>query len=132
MIPQIMCIDDDKITLMFCETMLKKQNIAKKVITFIGAEEALDYLAQKNDVDFIFLDLNMPHMDGWEFLEIYVQKIQPQYPKIKILILSSSINPDDIERAQQYPIIIHFISKPLTVQNLENLKSIKEIQPFFV
>jgi CheY-like chemotaxis protein len=63
--------------------------------------------------DYIFLDLNMPVMDGWEFLDAYYSKIYKSKPEIKIVILSSSVDPADRLKAFQYPFVAEFVAKPM-------------------
>jgi CheY-like chemotaxis protein len=81
-------------------------------------EEALNYLAlneTKNNYDssqnlIVFLDLNMPIMDGWEFLEKFQSQYYVNYPNIKIILLTSSVDPSDKERANQFPTVLEFLS----------------------
>jgi CheY-like chemotaxis protein len=88
-----------------------------KVKSFSQAEKALDYLREsdKEGRKLIFIDLNMPGFDGWDFLESY-QKLQV---KSRIYILTSSINPRDIERSMDYKEVVKFLTKPLSVELLE-------------
>jgi len=81
--------------------------------------------------DLILLDLNMPVMDGWEFLEIYQQKYALLFPTTKILILSSTVNPKDKQRADQYLFIIGFENKPLSYNTVNGLKELPFLKPFF-
>ncbi len=63
--------------------------------------------------EFIFLDINMPKMDGWEFLEEY-REMKVERQRAKVILLTTSENPDDIEKAGKYPEILEYCNKPLT------------------
>lgn len=133
MLDKILCVDDDPITLMLCKKVVERVAFAKEVITVNNGEEALlyfDNLIKERKVNetsaypkLVLLDLNMPIMDGWEFLECYIKK---EYDKLfsstRFIVLSSSIDPNDINRAKTYP-VIGFLSKPITKEMLEDLKS---------
>jgi CheY-like chemotaxis protein len=63
----------------------------------------------------------MPVMNGWDFLEDYLMKYTDRLPETKVVILSSTVNPEDFSRANKYPIVIDFINKPLTTEGLIDL-----------
>lgn len=122
-------MDDDPITLMLYKMVIAKASLSESVIVAKNGQEALDYYdnLKLNDKDsfpeLMFLDLNMPIMGGWEFLENFIQeKYKPFNEKTKIIVLSSTIDPKDIEKVKNYPTIIDFISKPITKEMLEQLK----------
>jgi len=77
-----------------------------------------------NVPEIILLDLNMPVMDGWEFLEIFQQRFPEFAAKTKIFILSSSINPSDREKAKSESNVVDFLSKPLDEFELQILKKL--------
>lgn len=133
MLDKILCVDDDPITLMLCRKVVERVEFAKEIITVNNGEEAIRYFdalfeERKNnkDIDYpklVLLDLNMPVMDGWEFLESYTAKdYQTIFESTRFIVLSSSIDPYDINRSKTYP-VIGFLSKPVTKEMLENLKS---------
>ncbi|WP_337042692.1 response regulator [Emticicia sp. 17c] len=129
MIPKLLCIDDDETTLLLIEMVVKKAAFAKEVISITSASEALNYyhkLATSSEggvvaPQLIFLDLNMPVMNGWEFLDEFVKTYAEQFSQTKVVILSSSTNPEDKEKAKNYPIIIGYIYKPITVDLLKKI-----------
>ena len=130
MIKKLLCIDDDATTLMLIKMVTEKASFAKEVVTAMNGKEALEYyhnLLKETDEkkaaypQLIFLDLNMPVMNGWEFLDEFVANLLPQFPDTKVVILSSSANPVDKEKAKQYSIIIGYISKPITADLLKML-----------
>lgn len=129
MIKKILCVDDDPITLMLYKMVIAKASLSETVIAAKNGQEALEYydnLKSEHEEDFpelIFLDLNMPVMGGWEFLDNFIEPTYSQFnEKTKIIVLSSTIDPQDIEKVKNYPIIIDFISKPVTKEMLEKLK----------
>ena len=130
MIKKLLCIDDDVTTLMLIKMVTEKASFAKEVVVAMNGKEALAYYEnllnepaskQADYPGLIFLDLNMPVMNGWEFLEEFVRTYLPQFPDTKVVILSSSANPVDKEKAKLYPIIIGYISKPITADLLKML-----------
>lgn len=134
MLETILCVDDDPITLMLCKKVITKSNFSKNIDTAINGEDALKYFdalivennSKKNNYpQLIFLDLNMPVMNGWEFLEIFSKNQYAEYfSEIKVVVLSSTIDPKDIEKSKEYPMVIDFLSKPITTEILVLLKDI--------
>ncbi|WP_298115079.1 response regulator [Flavobacterium sp.] len=131
MLSKILCVDDDPITLMLCKKVISKAEFSNEIDTAPNGEKALLYLEniieEKNDdtqfPELIFLDLNMPVMNGWEFLDIFsTDKYSKVFKNTKVIVLSSTIDPKDIEKSKSYPMVINFLSKPIT---LEILKSIE-------
>ena len=130
MLEQILCIDDDPITLMLCKKVISKSSFSHEVITAQNGEEALHHfnvLKYTNDQakkrpELIFLDLNMPIMGGWEFLDHFTSSDYKEFNTVPVIVLSSTIDPEDLAKAKKYPIIIDFLSKPITQPLLEYLK----------
>jgi CheY-like chemotaxis protein len=133
MFDKILFVDDDPITLMLCKKVIAKSSFANEIATAQDGEEALKYFntlkydSTKKITDkipqLIFLDLNMPVMGGWEFLDHFTSDAYDEFSETKVIILSSTIDPEDLERAKKHPVIIDFLSKPITTSMLEYLKS---------
>lgn len=130
MLDKILCVDDDAITLMLCKKVIIKTGFSKETITAQNGEEALKYfdnIAENTDnttlPQLIFLDLNMPILGGWEFLDIFSEPKYSSFNKTKIVVLSSTIDPEDLEKAKKYPMVIDFLSKPISVSMLDYLNS---------
>jgi len=128
MLERILCIDDDPITLMLCKKVISKANFGKEIIVAQNGQEALDLLIKiknsKEDAfpELVFLDLNMPVMNGWDFLNEISKNSVEEFKNTKVIILSSTIDPADYEKSKEYKLITHFLSKPITVELLEKLK----------
>jgi CheY-like chemotaxis protein len=134
MLKTILCVDDDPITLMLCKKVIKKAEFSEDVMFANNGQEAYELFQtlvnKKNKSEefqlpqLIFLDLNMPVMNGWEFLDLFNKTISNEFSQTKVIILSSTIDPADYNKAKQYDVVSHFLSKPITVEMLENLKPI--------
>lgn len=127
----ILLIDDDNATNEIHKYVIKRSNVAEKVHTVSSGYDALDYLTNSGEYesdseeypqpDIIFLDINMPAMNGFEFMEEYEKLKRNQQGDIVIVMLTASLNPDDKERALSIEQINDFHSKPLTVEKLHEL-----------
>ena len=128
MLDTILCIDDDPITLMLCKMVITKASFSNETATAKNGEEALKYFdnlktsATVKKPQLIFLDLNMPVMNGWEFLDCFIAKEYSEYHQTKIIILSSTIDPEDLEKSKKYPMVIDFLPKPISKEMLAFLK----------
>lgn len=135
MLDLVLCVDDDPITLMLCKMVINKSDFAQELITAQNGEEALNYFddLKLNNLGteiqrypkLIFLDLNMPVMGGWEFLDSFTRDdYRDHFKDCKVIVLSSTIDPDDINKAKTYPMVLDFLSKPISKEMLESLKKI--------
>lgn len=123
---KICIIDDDEIYIFLMKKSFTALGINQEIISFLNGADALEELLQlKNNQEelpgIILLDINMPIMDGWEFLNEF-RKIQSENStKIPIYIVSSSIANEDIEKSKSYPEIIDYLSKPLELETLVSI-----------
>lgn len=122
----VLLIDDDESTNFLHEIIIKKSGITEQVIAKQSGKAALDYLQSKDNglypqPDLIFLDINMPGMNGWEFLEEYKKLDKEQQGKLVVVMLTTSLNPGDEERAQSMSEIDDFKNKPLSVEMLHDV-----------
>lgn len=126
----IFCIDDDPISLMISKKIISKTAFAKEVVTALNGEEALrvyDNFKEKpteliSKPQLIFLDLNMPVMGGWKFLDVFTSEKYQEFNTVKVIILSSTIDPQDLAKAKTYSVVADFLPKPITVGMLDYLK----------
>lgn len=109
-------VDDEEICLLITKKLLADVLKVEEVDTYNNAGEALRYLKNYNSCETlsIFLDLNMPIISGWDFLEFFDQFDSELKNRVHIYVLTSSIDPRDKIRALQHPNVISFISKPIT------------------
>lgn len=127
MFDKILCVDDDPITLMLCKMVITKASFSNEIVTAKNGQEALNFFdTLKTTIttkpQLIFLDLNMPVMDGWEFLEGFNSLEFSDFHNTKVIILSSTIDPADLEKSKKYPMVIDFLSKPISKEMLEYLR----------
>ncbi len=122
----ILLIEDDPITVMVCDRIIKMIGFGNHVQTKENGQEGIDYInnaikENKELPDIIFLDINMPIMNGWDFLEAF-EAIKQQLIKVpRILILSSTVDPEDYKKAEKFSAVEGFISKPLTQEHLNDI-----------
>jgi CheY-like chemotaxis protein len=122
----IMLIDDNPDDNFYHERVIRKNSIAETVIAKQTATEALEYL-QLTEIesqaypDLIFLDINMPGMNGWEFFQEYNNQRKHKGTKPIFVILTTSDNPDDERKAAELSGISEFRTKPLTKEMLEDI-----------
>lgn len=126
MIDCILIIDDDEPTNYLNKMILEEAGVVKKVKVAQSGLEAISILLQKNTdpIDMIFLDINMPAMDGWEFLEHYRSLIKARQisgNNIITIMLTTSLNPEDEVRARSYEEISGFVNKPMTKEKIHEI-----------
>jgi len=119
-------IDDDPIFIYGTKRIMKEVDFAENILVYNNGEEAIDSLSEisqtKGDLpEVIFLDLNMPIMNGWEFLEEFEKLPNQNIEKTIIYIISSSVDPRDLERVKNYSKVNNYILKPITPNDLETI-----------
>lgn len=126
-----MLIDDNDIDNFINEKIIKGYFFAENVYVHSSSKSALEFLKNLEVIkdrpselipSFIFLDINMPIMDGFHFLGEF-EKLEPKFrSSIKIIMLTTSLNQSDIERVKPFKHVVKFLHKPLTEMNLADLK----------
>lgn len=125
-IKKILLIDDDEISNFINERRIRNAGIADQVsvcVSGINAIQLLKELLQKNEQrpEVILLDINMPVMDGFGFLDEFMKFPEPFINGVKIAMLTSSLEKEEIKRSFEYKNVIDFINKPLSTQKIESL-----------
>ncbi len=130
MLSLILLIDDDFTTNYLHKKIISKSEIDLPIEVANNGKEGIDKLLalnktinDKDTLVLIFLDINMPVMDGWGFLEIFNEIKSTLNFGTNLFIVSSSINPDDEDRAKNDPEVLDYFPKPLTVDRLLKLKA---------
>jgi len=118
----IYIVEDDSIASFVIKKIIGQKRSIGGCLVLQNGKLALDELrVDQNRPDLILLDINMPIMDGWEFLDACLQENRDTIP---VFLLSSSINPADKERAMNYSQVCGFLSKPFTSEKLEDVLSL--------
>jgi CheY-like chemotaxis protein len=121
----ILLVDDDEVFHLLSSRLLKQLGITKGVHSVRNGREAINFIS-KNDFaaasgpDVIFLDLNMPIMDGFSFIEAFKKMEIPHKERIVIIIVSSSQDPKDLARAADLG-IVHYLTKPITEKEIKEV-----------
>ncbi len=126
MLKSVMLIDDNKHDNFFHETAINDTGLAGEVVKYQSAENALQFLAEEAGKaggvpPLILLDINMPGMSGWDFLAAYQRLSEEIREKSRIIMLTTSWNPNDLERAKQEPALCGFLNKPLTEEMFDEI-----------
>ncbi|OED35138.1 histidine kinase [Chromatiales bacterium (ex Bugula neritina AB1)] len=116
-------VDDDIVQLMLYERVINRSGLVKEVLKFESAEVALQYLKNEENerIDVLFLDINMPRMDGFEFLEAATSSIGSDFIDCVVIMLTTSLDPLDRKRAEEFKVVKSFLSKPLTEEALQDV-----------
>lgn len=117
----VMLIDDNHLDNYFNKSLMEKDRFAKQIVIHEGGKSALDFLCKATEEDLpdlILLDINMPEMDGFEFLDQFRNLPDPIIKKCRIIMLSTSESFKDLNRANKNRFVCKFLNKPLTEQIL--------------
>lgn len=119
-------IDDDPIFVYSTKRIMKEVDFCDEIMVYNNGQDAIEAIEDivesgESIPPIIFLDLNMPIMNGWEFLDEFVKIPNPNREKTVIYIISSSIDPRDLERIRNYEIVDNYILKPVVREDLHTV-----------
>lgn len=122
----ICIIDDDEIYQFTAKSVIESTGVAKAILSFHDGEEAIEYFQLHNTEkdllpDLVLLDINMPYLDGWGFLEEYIKIVPIIEKKITIYIISSSVDEVDLQKAEQLSEVSGYVIKPITTEKFYTL-----------
>ena len=119
-------IDDDNMYVKLIKRVISIKKLCDNLLVFNDGKQSIDYfesvlsdLEKEKVPEIIFLDLNMPVMDGWEFIERFTKIKNKLGKKITLYIVSSSINPEDLKRAKALSEVEDYLIKPINISELE-------------
>ncbi|MCP9201019.1 response regulator [Gramella sp. GC03-9] len=123
----IYIVDDETISNFITCKLLELEGLKNCVTEFTQPQKALEIISKDRDDPLIFLDLNMPKMNGFEFIE----KLKKENNSFKVILLTSSNSKFDLEKSEKYPSIIRYLTKPLTREKFSELSDFlkKHCQP---
>ena len=115
LIDRLAIIDDAEFDQMLYARLIKRTGLVGETLAFLSAQDALDYFADPNSgpVDVILLDINMPGMSGFDFLEHVSADRSSKYTDMVVVMLTTSLAPSDVERAKSFDLVKDYIHKPL-------------------
>jgi len=126
--PDFIVIDDDFINNVICQQVILCEMPGAKVDIYLNANKGFEYINEvysgqgaKNAV--LFLDINMPALNGWDILEMLSESPALQKQQLKIYLLSSSVTPEDKQKADDAALVAGYIEKPLTQAQLQAIFS---------
>lgn len=119
-------IDDDKTCIYVMQYLIKKHQLSERILTYENGQLAIEDLTRmlhlgENLPEIILLDINMPVMDGWEFLDTFKRIRGSVSSPVKIYMVTSSIDDRDIQRCKSYPEILQYVVKPVGIDHLIEL-----------
>jgi CheY-like chemotaxis protein len=114
--PKVLIIDDDPGVIFLHEIIVKESKLNLTPESFKDAREALEYIIFLDNAEsrlLLFLDINMPKMNGWEFLDALIEKVK--IADIKVVMVTSSLSKSDRDKSSNYHVVIDFWEKPMNI-----------------
>lgn len=123
MIENLMIVDDNEIDQKLYARLAARSGLVGRLHSFTMAPDAIDFLAQPDRpvIDIILLDINMPRMNGFEFLDAATQRFGHDFVRAAVIMLTTSMSDSDRKRAEAYDVVRDYIQKPLVMSHLEEI-----------
>lgn len=128
----VLIVDDDKAVRFFHQVIVAQSGLAAAPLTFSDAQQALNYLDNNylaTDSYLLLLDINMPGMDGWDLLDIL--KGKPYHEQAHVVMVTSSVDSADHDKANKYSMVIDVIEKPISEEACKRIIELSPLAPFF-
>lgn len=126
-----MIIDDDEIMLFLHQTIVEDLFPTIPSTSFKSGKLGYDYILKNEGAEFLlFLDINMPDMNGWQLLDLLVDL--PYRSQLTVIMVTSSVNNSDKLKSYNYPLIKGFLTKPLRISDLEGMSRDTPFSNFFI
>lgn len=129
---KVLIADDDEVVIFLQKMMVVHSGLSPEPISFNDGKAAIDYLNEQykeGDSYLILLDINMPVMNGWEFLDAI--QTMPFSNAVSVVMVTSSIDSKDRDKAKQYTQVIDYIEKPLNIETCNRIKRLPQIADLF-
>jgi CheY-like chemotaxis protein len=129
----VLIVDDDEGVRFFHRIIVSQSTLSAEPLSFINGEEVLNYLDQNSnetDTYLILLDINMPGMNGWDFLDTI--NVKSYCSQVHIVVVTSSVDRADHEKAKSYTMVIDFVEKPISVEECKRIKKLPSIARYFL
>lgn len=126
MIDNLMMIDDSVIEQKIYRRIVERSNIVRCYKQFLDPMEALEYLRSEDCIkaDAILLDINMPGMNGFEFLEAATKEFGEDFTRAAVIMLTTSVSEKDMDRAKSFSVVRAYVNKPLKREHLEMIENL--------
>ncbi|NCI46596.1 response regulator [Sediminibacterium soli] len=129
MLYKSLVINDDPLSMMITRKLIDIATFSKETVSAVNGEDALTYFdsfvsgnSSSPVPEFIFLDLSMPVMDGWGFLEVFSSKYASLFPHVKVAITSAFLDNNDLLRLEKYAMVIGYFPPPICLEKLADIK----------
>lgn len=129
---EVLLVDDDEMTIFFHEVYVKENDFHPNPKCFYNGKDVFDYFNTYFNIGkhyLILMDINMPILDCWDVMDEIIKNGMDK--NVSVVLLTSSLNAADKMKAKSYAMVIDYLEKPLSIENLEHIKALDQIKPYF-